>query len=478
MKWRAFYLLALWLAGVGAFPAGAGELDSLLRTTIREFNVRPLPTKPFERTPKFELGQALFFDPVLSGNRDVACATCHLLSAGTTDGLPMSIGTHGQGLGPGRRLAAGYARQPRNAFDLWNRDNNAVASMFWDGRVEVIEPVKREFRSPLGERLPDGFENLMAVQAVFPLARRDEMLGLPGDRSSDQLAAPHAAQPNEIANAVGGMEGPAKIELVGSLVMDRLLGRGRDSAAEWQRAYRDLFARAYPVQGLDELSIVDAGNALAHFEEIAFATRDTPWDEYVRSDTGAIPEEAKEGALIFFGRGRCAVCHNGPLFSDFSFHGIGVPDYGPGMDGQGNDLGRYRVTGAEADKYKFRTPPLRNVTLTAPYFHNGSSPTLRDAIRQHIDPYRYADKYTETGGYEMNVDQINAISPVLASGLPLNNKEVGRLIAFLACLEDDGLGPDARARIIPSTVPSGLSVPELQSNDRQSQSADSFQCGC
>jgi cytochrome c peroxidase len=453
-----FAVLSCSLAAAQPAAAQDSAIDLLLGRVIRDFAIRPLPTKPFEETAKFRLGRALFFDPILSGNRDVSCGTCHLVRHSTTDRLPFSIGTGGSGLGKGRIPPPGRAPQPRNALDLWNRDNNAVRNMFWDGRVEVLDPARKLYRSPLGERLPGGLENAMAVQALFPLAREDEMLGVPGDRSAPGLPAPHANRPNEIAAATAHLSGEARIEAVLRLIVARLLG-ARDGAAEpWQAEYLALFKAAYPHADAGEYSIAHMANALSHFEEIAFATRRTPFDAYVNGDVLAIPPEAKRGALLFFGRARCVVCHRGPLFSDFEFHSVGVRNFGPGTDGKGNDLGRYTVTGRAEDKYKFRTPPLRNVTLTAPYFHNGSAQTLEEAILQHVDPLYYADKYQETGAFAMNRDQINAVSPVLIGGVKLAGDEIKALIAFLRSLEDRG--PKEIDRIVPAKVPSGLPVPE------------------
>jgi cytochrome c peroxidase len=181
-----------------------------------------------------------------------------------------------------------------------------------------------------------------------------------------------------------------------------------------------------------------------------------PRRPYLAGDRNAIDEDAKRGAFLFFGKARCAVCHEGPLFSDFEFHGIGVKKHGPGFDGSGEDQGRYRVTGQPSDRYKFRTPPLRNITLTAPYFHNGSAPTLGDAIAQHIDPFRFADQYEESGSFSMKLTQIEAISPILETKLTLPEDEIDAIIVFLGTLQDSGLS--LIDSIIPASVPSGLPV--------------------
>jgi cytochrome c peroxidase len=210
----------------------------------------------------------------------------------------------------------------------------------------------------------------------------------------------------------------------------------------------------------NEFSIVQVANALSHFEEIAFATRQAPWDVYLAGDRTAIDENAKRGAFLFFGKARCVVCHEGPLYSDFEFHGIGVKNDGPGFNGSGDDQGRHYVTGRPSDRYKFRTPPLRNVTLTAPYFHNGTAPTLRDAVAQHVDPFRYADQYEESGAFSMNLAQIEAISPILEAKLRLSEDEVDLIIAFLSTMEDPGF--EFVDSIIPASVPSGLPVSRLK----------------
>lgn len=437
----------------------AADIDQLLAKALRAHNVRHLPTKPFEATSKYLLGQALFFDPILSGNRDVACATCHLLRRGTSDALPQSIGVHGTGLGERRQLMVGQIEHPRNSLDLWNRDNNAVTSLFWDGRVEAVEYKGRRFRTPLGEHLPDGLDNALAAQALFPLVRADEMLGRDGERSAATLPDGHADVSNELASDTAALSGEQRSLAVYELILERLIGRKGDEPTLTQTRYRDLFRAASPDKAVSQITIADVANAIAHFEEIAFATRDAPWDRYVAGKSDAISDNAKRGALIFYGKGKCAACHGGPMFSDFSFHSLLVPDAGPGVDGRGEDLGRFYVTGWAEDKYKFRTPPLRNVTLTPPYFHNGSVETLAAAIRHHLDPLALADQYEETGAFAYSVDQIEAVSPILVSGTPLTDEEVDRLIEFLKTLEDSQL--DAIERIIPSSVPSGLPVSAL-----------------
>ena len=410
----------------------ASRLDRDLQKLIREFDVRPLGVRRFDPDPQFKLGQALFFDPVLSGPRNVSCATCHLFRYGTGDGLSRSIGVHPSGFVTGQRLVDGTRVPPRNALDLWNRGNGAVRALFWDGRVELVDPERRVFRSPLGDALPPGLDSLLAVQALFPLVTLDEMLGDPGDRSPTNLPGGHAGLLNDLATS--------RIGESHSRLMRRLLGG--EPGSGWQEQYRALFRAAYP--GKSAFTIVDVGNAIAHFEEMAFATRDSAWDRYLRGDTTALSGDAKRGAVLFYGKARCAACHVGPLFSDFSYHSVGV--FGAGSSGDmPEDLGRWTVTRRERDRYQFRTPPLRNVTKTAPYFHDGSEPSLKGAVNRHLDPLH--------GSVAMNVRQISAISPLLLPKLRLSDREVDDLLAFLSALD---FQPADRDRLVPERVPSGL----------------------
>ena len=439
-------------------PVSDDELyEVYLRRVVLDLGLRALPTKEFVETDKFRLGQALFFDPILSGERDVACATCHLVERGTSDGLRRSIGAGGVGIAELRELPSGRPRQPRNALDLWNRDNNRVHTMLWDGAVEVIDTPQQRFRTPVGTMLPPGFENLMAVQSVFPLTRTDEMLGLSGHGSAGTLPNGHANKENEIAVAGAGVPEAERILSVFEAVMERLLG-GVGSAEPWKQTYRQLFIRAYP--GEQTFGIAHVGNALAHFIELAFPTRETPWDIYLGGASTAISLDAKRGAFVFFGKGRCVVCHEGPLFSDFGFHSVGVPNRDPASSDE-EDFGRYVVTGNPSDKFLFRTPPLRNATISSPYFHNGYARSLEDAILQHLDPLRYADRYSTSGGHLMSAEQIAAVSPLLFPPVHLAPRELLDLIAFIQALTDQNAL--AVSQVVPAAVPSGLPIPRATS---------------
>ena len=455
-------LLWLCLAGALAAPVQAAEddLDRALERVIAARGLAPLEAPAIVPSPKFRLGQMLFFDPILSGTRDVACATCHLLGRGTSDGVALSVGVDAAGLAEERRPRGTPRIHPRNSMDLWNRGHASVRNMFWDGRVSEIEAPVSRFQTPMGDYLPDGIESVLAAQALFPLAGEEEMLGLAHDRSSPHLPGGHGDRPNEIALAAAGLDEdePGLFVAVHDALMRRLLGQAGTPLADWQIAYRRLIADAFPETLLGAVTMGDLANAMGHFQELAFVTRETPWDRYLAGDKGAIGRAAKEGALLFYRKARCAACHSGPLFSDFQFHSLAVPQTGPGIDESGDDRGRYEATRIPRHLYQFRTPPLRNVTLTAPYFHDGAVASLEDAIALHLappDPSPYES--------EAEAERRASFTRTLRRGVALDAAERARLLAFLQSLEDDQAGN--RALIVPASVPSGLPLPALAAGD-------------
>jgi cytochrome c peroxidase len=191
---------------------------------------------------------------------------------------------------------------------------------------------------------------------------------------------------------------------------------------------------------------------------MAFATRDSAWDRYLSGQSSALGDYQKRGALIFYGKGRCAVCHSGPLFSDFKYHSIGVFGDGAYSVDMPEDFGRWNATFEEGDRYKFRTPPLRNVAQTSPYFHDGSEHNLRGAIIRHLDPLDKADKYNPDGSFALNIRQINAVSSVLLPNTQLSEKEIDFLLTFLTALDYRPTNVDD---IVPKSVPSGLPIGQL-----------------
>jgi len=128
-----------------------------------------------------ELGRLLFFDKILSGNRNISCSTCHHPQLGTTDNLSLGVGEGGVGLGLKR--TAGKARDrikrrvPRNAPALWNLGALEIDVLMHDGRISVSDIYQNSFNTPAREWLPQGLVSVVAAQALFPMTSETEMAG-------------------------------------------------------------------------------------------------------------------------------------------------------------------------------------------------------------------------------------------------------------------------------------------------------------
>jgi cytochrome c peroxidase len=396
------------------------------------------------------LGRALMFDKVLSGNRDVSCATCHDPASHSSDALSLSIGTGGSGAGSGRTLGTARAFVSRNAQDLFNRGDPEFTSMFWDGRVAQDGAA---LRTPAGDALPAGLSGALAAQAMFPVFTRLEMRGQPGDRD-------RFGQPNELAALADD-----DFAGVWRALMSRLLAFD---------GYVQLFQAAYPGVPADQLGFQHAANAIAAFETEAFASAGSPFDHYVQGDNGALSAAAKRGGNLFFGPAGCAQCHRGPELTDQQFHNIGVPQLGPGFGtASPEDYGHGAVTGSIDERATFRTPPLRNVELTAPYMHDGAYTTLEAAVRHYLDPVASLTTYDPSvlrpelqGTYLDAPEQLEGILQTLdervATPLTLSDADVGDLVEFLRSLTDPAVA--GMGALVPPSVPSGLPVGETESS--------------
>ena len=440
----ALVLGGLLAAGCGDAPTQNSELDDQVRFGLSAAHVTPLSPLPASDPALVRLGQALMFDKVLSGNRDVSCATCHDPAHSTADGLSLSIGTGGSGSGAARTLAGAPQFTPRNSQELFNRGYAEFRSMFWDGRVS--QGPSSDFQTPAGN-LPAGLSSALAAQAMFPATTRLEMRGQNGDQ--DRFGAP-----NELAQ-FGDDEQPA----VWTAIMQRVLAIPE---------YVTMFQAAFPGVATSDLGFQHAANAIAAFETDAFTFTDSPFDRYVRGDNGALNDQEKQGALLFFGKGGCGGCHVGPHLTDQQFHSLGVPQIGPGFSPESpEDHGRERVTGQADNRYQFRTPPLRNVELTGPYMHDGAYTTLEAAVRHYLDTFSALRSYDAgqlrddlRSTYLSNSATLDAMAGSIDNrvGVPLEltDADVAAVVAFLKSLTD----PAARnlAGTAPATVPSGLPV--------------------
>ena len=195
---------------------------------------------------------------------------------------------------------------------------------------------------------------------------------------------------------------------------------------------RDL-TKAFGV-GPGEIRFLHVAEAIAAFIRHRFALTETRFAGFVTGRSDLTPEEVA-GGLLFFGKGRCASCHTGPYFSDFAFHAVPLPQLGFGKNGFGVDYGRFNVTHDPADLYRFRTPPLINVTKTKPYGHAGAVYDLGHAITAHFDPLGVAPA-TEMDGFARHelYKRLLASAPDFAAVSYLDAREVEQIVTFLGTL--------------------------------------------
>ncbi|MDE2857779.1 MAG: ScyD/ScyE family protein [Chloroflexota bacterium] len=449
--------------GEGSY-VNIADADRALRQVIEREALSPYPgsDKIEGDTALARLGRELFFDPILSGDKNISCATCHHPSLAMADGRPLSIGTGGHGLGEERVFLPEVTVSADTRYDLTGvianpfvgefipRNSPTVInagiarSQFWDSRVE-----KRG-----GEGLIHAPDDVVAdlnlsdtaiAQAMLPIISRAEMAG--------------ATFGNEPSSVI------------------------RENLAERLRGIPAYAAQFETVFGSGEISPLQIAQALAAFERQLIFTA-APWDDYIAGDKEALTDDQKRGALLFYGdlnpQLNCVQCHSGNMFTDIEHYNLLVPQIGPGKrngPSERDDFGRSNVTFDHRDQYKFRTPSLRNVELTAPYFHSGAYPTLADVIRHHgdiwrgsmtYDPSKHLPDSMQDSYFPYNFErQAHSVSTQLADGMPMSEEDVADLVAFLMSLTD----PAARelSHLVPESAPSGLpldpvlrSPPELE----------------
>ncbi|HEY0811278.1 MAG TPA: cytochrome c peroxidase, partial [Longimicrobiales bacterium] len=239
--------------------------------------------------------------------------------------------------------------------------------------------------------------------------------------------------------------------------------------------YRQLFARSFAhVKAGAPITFDDVGRAIAEFEfTLVFA--DAPIDQYARGNGKALTASQKQGAVLFFGRARCVECHavsgqSNEMFSDFQQHVAGIPQIAPSFsnmvfDGPGanEDFGLEQVTGNPADRYSFRTSPLRNVALQPAFMHNGAFVRLEDAIRYHLHAIGEADRFSTAllppdlrGPTGPLAPVLERIDTKLRNPVQLSAQEFDALVDFVR----NGLLDPAATRgrlmhLIPEKLPSG-----------------------
>jgi len=446
------FRLSLTTLTILLLPINAFALDNLPSAVVDSDyydNGRPDPAI-------VELGKVLYYDKILSGNNTISCATCHHGLTSTGDELSLGIGEGALGIGVTRGTGIGDKatdrRIPRNAQPIFNLGAKSFTAMFHEGRIEVDSSQPSGFRTQEGENLPLGLDNVLAAQAMFPVTVNTTMTGHPGEN------------PIADAAAIGDLTGPNG---VWKQFSDKI---------RVIPEYAKMFKQAFDVEA-EEITFVHVSNAIAAFQAVAWRADNSPFDHYLRGHDDAMSGNAKQGMEIFYGKAKCATCHSGKFQTDNLYHAIAMPQIGPGrgdgIDGH-DDIGREKVTGDPADRFKFRTPTLRNIAMTGPWGHGGAFNTLERIVKHHLDPIFSINNYDchnepvmpsrpDLDALDCIIqDDPNRIANIANANeleaIDLNNEEFQYLMDFLYALTDRN-SLDLRDSI-PSRVPSGFPLAE------------------
>jgi cytochrome c peroxidase len=424
------------LAGLLASHAFTGRIAETLETKLRRRVDRRLA----------DLGRMLWFDTITGLNDDNACAGCHSPLRGFGDTQSIAIGIDNNGIvGPGR---TGPRNQRRSPMVL-----NAAfyPALMWNSRFAALSTDPFDNRSGFHFPPPEGLSlshlpHLLVAQAFIPPTERVEVagFGFPGDNDAIR---------HEVLRRLNEIE-----------------------------AYQRLFSQSFPeVRGGQPITFEMFGRAIAEFEfTLVFA--DAPIDRFARGDDAAMTASQKRGALLFFGRAGCVACHavageSNEMFSDFRTHILGVPQVAPMrsnivFDGPGanEDFGLEQVTGNPADRYKFRTSPLRNVALQPTFGHNGAFTSLDAAIRHHLDVRASLQAYSTDALDDDLRGPLGPMQPLMdrldsrvANPIVLSDDEFEDLLSFVRDgLLDFRANPARLRHQIPQHVPSGRPVLTFQ----------------
>jgi cytochrome c peroxidase len=426
-----------------------------------------------------DLGQLIFFDTALSLHDDTSCAACHSPTNAWGDTQSISIGVQSNGVvGPRRTGPRNQRRAPAMANTAF------YPVLLWDGRVwsESNDPfdnsdgfeIANEGAPLFFPTAPADVAFLLIAQAFVPPTKFAEMAGFTGTAGTlgdeyddfDDGLGEDVPDPDH-----GGFYGNP----IRAAIEDKFNGIPE---------YVDLFGEIFPdVAAGDPIDFTLIARAIAEFE-LTQVYADAPLDQFARGDTTAMTDAEKRGAILFFDDARCVSCHStagdsNEMFSDFIIHVIGVPQLAPKFGvGTGNilfdgpdeneDWGVGDPDGSNpANKYHFRTAPLRNAALSVAYMHNGAFTDLEEAIRHHLDAYNSARNYdpvaagvaadlTELGPVE---SMLTMLSPKIDSPPSLTDSEISDLVAFVGTgLLDTNANSSELCKYVPTSVPSGAAV--------------------
>jgi cytochrome c peroxidase len=386
-----------------------------------------------------DLGRLLWFDTIGGLADDNTCGGCHSPTNGFGDTQSIAIGIDNNNVvGPHRTGPRNQRRAPiviNNVF---------YPALMWNSRFASLSN--------------DPFDNSAGFQ--FPAPEGLTLSYLP------QLLVAQAFIPPTERNEVAGFDFVGDNTAIRAEVLNRL-----NAVPE----YRRLFGKIFPeVRAGGPITFDHFGRAIAEFE-FTLAFTNTPLDRFARGERDAMSRAEKRGALLFFGDAGCVSCHavSGPsneMFSDFRMHVIGVPQVAPAttnaiFDGPGanEDFGLEQISGDAADRYAFRTAPLRNLAVQPAFMHNGCFLTIEDAVRHHLDVFASARAYSP---HHLDADLrgplgplepvLERVDPRLQQPIELSAAEFDDLVRFLRWgLLDPRASFDNLRDLIPRRVPSG-----------------------
>ena len=332
-------------------------------------NIKGLTENPLTLA-KIELGRQLYFDRRLSADNSVSCADCHHPDEGFARNTQFGVGIKGQEGG-------------RNSPVSYNRILSGP--QFWDGRAADLEE-----------------------QAVGPIANPIEM-----GNTHEVAVETLKKNPGYTAQFEAIFDDGVNIDNVGRAIasFERTIVTGPSPWDYWEplRNFRRAFGE--DLEDLDELK-EDDPELFERYQELL-----------AESEAHPMSESAQRGRELFFSeKANCTACHAGANFTDELYHNLGV-----GMDAEEPDLGRYEVTKVEKDKGAFKTPTVRNVTLSPPYMHDGSQKTLEEVVEfyakgGHPNPY-LSEKVKKLDLTDQDKKDLVAFMQALEGPFPKINQE-------------------------------------------------------
>lgn len=488
--------LALELAATGS-ASRASDLDTQLTSVLHaaRFTGRieaSLPERlgrPVNK-PLADLGRLLWFDKIGGLHSDNTCGGCHSPASGFGDSQSIAIGIQNNNLvGPDRSGPRNQRRTPAAVNTAF------YPKLMWNGRFAALsgDPFDNsagyKFPPPEGTtRFPPNdpiVTHLLIAQAHMPPTELVEVAGFTGTKGT---IGPRFDQFDDgLGSIVPAPDASGyRNEPIRQAVLERLNSTP---------AYRRRFGALFPaVAAGDPIDFTMFGRAIAEFE-FTLVLANAPVDRYARGELSAMSEAQKRGALIFFGKGKCVQCHSvagqsNEMFSDFRMHVIGVPQIAPAFGvgkgnvifdgpGQNEDFGLEQVTGRSADRYKFRSSPLRNVALQLAFFHNGAFTRLEDAIRHHLNVFLSVRDYDPiSAGVDNDLTLplgpmapvLARLDPLLATPIDLGPQEFHDLLAFVRDgLLDERAKKENLCKLVPPSVPSGDRVLQFERCGRREE---------